>query len=81
MFAIRFGSTDMLFTTQLTRESRILFHRRIVERVRLLAPFLALDADPYPVISDGRLFWMQDGYTRSANYPYSTPTTNSLHLG
>ena len=40
---------------------------------RLLAPFLALDADPYPVCSGGRLFWMQDAYTTTANYPYATP--------
>jgi len=75
-FAIRFGSTDILFTTQFTPDSRIIFYRQIAERVRLLAPFLAFDADPYPVISSGKLFWMQDAYTTTANYPYSTRTTS-----
>ena len=81
MFAVRFGSTDILLTNQLTRESRIMFHREIKERVQLLAPFLAFDLDPYPVVSGGRIFWMQDAYTRSANYPYSTPTTSAINLG
>jgi uncharacterized membrane protein (UPF0182 family) len=75
LFAIRFTDTDILFTNQLKPESRILYYRRIADRVRVLAPFLAYDADPYPVLSDGRLFWIQDAYTSSRNYPYSTPTT------
>ncbi len=54
LFAIRFGSTDILVTNQLTPESRIMFHRRIAERAALLAPFLTFDADPYPVVSGGR---------------------------
>jgi uncharacterized membrane protein (UPF0182 family) len=74
MFAIRFADTDILFTNQLTSESRILYHRAIADRVQLLAPFLTFDADPYPVLSEGRLFWIQDAYTTTANYPYSAPT-------
>jgi hypothetical protein len=74
LFALRFTSTDILFTNQLTTDSRILFHRRISERVNLVAPFLQFDSDPYPVLSAGRLFWIQDAYTTSENYPYSTPT-------
>jgi uncharacterized protein len=60
-------------TSQLTPESRILFNRNIVDRVKALAPFLALDSDPYPVVHDGRIFWIQDAYTTTRNYPYSTP--------
>jgi hypothetical protein len=74
LFALRFASTDILFTNQLTADSRILFHRRISERVGLIAPFLQFDSDPYPVISAGHLYWIQDAYTTSSNYPYSTPT-------
>jgi hypothetical protein len=73
LFSLRFTSTDILFTNQLTADSRILFHRRIAERVALIAPFLKFDSDPYPVISTGRLYWIQDAYTTSENYPYSTP--------
>ncbi|MCC7010642.1 MAG: UPF0182 family protein [Acidobacteria bacterium] len=73
LFAIRFGSTDILVSNQITRESRIMFHRQIAERVKVLAPFLSYDFDPYPVLSGGRIFWIQDAYTTTSNYPYSTP--------
>lgn len=75
LFAVRFWSTDILVTAQLTSNTRILFHRNIVERAQLLAPFLTLDGDPYPVIHDGRIVWIQDGYTTSRNYPYASPNT------
>jgi uncharacterized membrane protein (UPF0182 family) len=74
-FALRFASTDILVTSQLTSDTRIMFHRRIGDRVRLIAPFLTFDSDPYPVLSGGRLFWIQDAYTTTANYPFSTPVT------
>ncbi|MEX2270324.1 MAG: UPF0182 family protein [Vicinamibacterales bacterium] len=73
-FAARFQATNLLVTAQLTPDSRLLFHRRIDDRVRAIAPFLTYDRDPYLVISEGRLFWMQDAYTTTRNYPYSTPT-------
>ncbi len=73
LFAIRFGATNIVVTSQLTAESRIMFHRQIGERVRAIAPFLQYDADPYPVVADGRLFWIQDAYTTTTNYPYATP--------
>ena len=36
-----------------------------------------LDRDPYLVISDGRLVWMQDAYTTSDALPYSQPVDAS----
>jgi uncharacterized membrane protein (UPF0182 family) len=73
-FATRFKATNLLVTAQITPDSRVLFHRRIDDRVRTIAPFLTYDRDPYLVISEGRLFWIQDAYTTTRNYPYSTPT-------
>src|SRR5581483_9687071 len=58
----------------LTDESRVLFHRRIDERVKTIAPFLIYDPDPYLAIDHGRLFWIQDAYTTTDRYPYATPT-------
>jgi len=72
MFAIRFRSTDTFFSPNLTRESRVLMHRAIAERVRKIAPFITYDPDPYLAISEGRLVWMQDGYTTSNRYPYAS---------
>jgi uncharacterized protein len=50
-----------------------MIRRTIRERVRAIAPFLRLDRDPYLVVSEGRLFWMQDAYATSAYFPYSQP--------
>ena len=69
MFAIRFRSTDMFFSPNLTEESRVMMYRRIAERVRRIAPFLKYDPDPYLAISDGRLLWVQDVYLTSTRYP------------
>ena len=56
-------------------ESRIQYHRNIQERITTVAPFLHLDADPYIVIADGRLLWIQDAYLTTDRFPYSTPLT------
>jgi hypothetical protein len=72
MFAIRFRSTDTFFAPNLTSESRVMLHRRIRDRVMKIAPFLTYDPDPYLAISDGRLIWIQDAYTTTARYPYSS---------
>jgi uncharacterized protein len=74
MFAIRFRSTDTFFSPNLTPESRVMMHRRIRERINRIAPFLTLDPDPYLAISGGRLVWIQDAYTTSNRYPYSSST-------
>jgi uncharacterized membrane protein (UPF0182 family) len=79
MFAIRFGSTDTLFSPSLLPESRVLMYRRISERVKRVAPFLTYDGDPYLAISQGRLIWIQDAYTTSTRYPYSTPVRGGLN--
>ena len=66
---------NILLSRYITDESRILFRRNIQERVRTIAPFLRLDRDPYLVISEGRLFWMQDAYTTSSWFPYAQPAS------
>ncbi len=75
LFAIRFGSINILIAEELTPGSRIMYQRRVRERIAKVAPFIRLDADPYLVISDeGRLFWIVDGYTVTSRFPYSEPT-------
>ncbi|MFC1896409.1 UPF0182 family protein [Thermodesulfobacteriota bacterium] len=71
LFAIEFLDPQILFTTYLSPESRIMFNRRINRRTNSIAPFLDYDGDPYLVVSGGKLFWIQDAYTTSAMYPYS----------
>ena len=71
LFSARFRSFKVLLSDDITTESRVLFHRRLSDRVKRIAPFLQYDPDPYLVISNGRLFWVQDAYTTSRRYPYS----------
>ena len=70
-FALRFGDINPLISGNLRTESRILFQRDVEERVSALAPFLRPDADPYPVVIDGRIVYVVDLYTTSSNYPYA----------
>ena len=79
LFAVRFRAYEILVASQLGADSRILYHRNIVDRVTTIAPFLRYDTDPYLVISDGRLVWMVDAYTVSDRYPYSTPATTGVN--
>ncbi|MBE3127572.1 MAG: UPF0182 family protein [Candidatus Atribacteria bacterium] len=79
LFSIKYSDPQILLTTNFTRESRIMIYRNIQERVNKVAPFLGYDQDPYMVISkEGKLFWIQDAYTISSNYPYSTPLATPL---
>ena len=55
-----------------------MFERQIRRRVAKIAPFLELDQDPYPVVSEGRIFWIQDAYTVSDRYPYSSARAASI---
>ncbi|OLC10049.1 MAG: hypothetical protein AUH39_03055 [Chloroflexi bacterium 13_1_40CM_67_9] len=71
LFAIRLGDRDLLVSPQITSRSKVLFHRQIVPRERLIAPFLEYDPDPYLVIANGKLYWMNDAFTIGDQYPYS----------
>jgi uncharacterized protein len=73
LFAWYFGDVNILLSGYITGESKILIRRNIQDRVRTIAPFLELDRDPYIVVSDGRLYWIQDAYTTSSWFPYSPP--------
>lgn len=73
-FAIRLGDANVLLSDEINSDTRIQFYRQVQDRVRKIAPFLALDGDPYIVVTpDGRLVWIQDAYTVSNRFPYSTP--------
>ena len=79
-FAWDFGDTNILISGSVNSDSRIVFRRTIVERVEELAPFLALDADPYLVIGeDGGLVWIQDAYTTTDRYPYAQPHASGIN--
>jgi len=79
-FASRFGAMSLLLSNDITPVSRVLFHRDVRDRVARVAPFLKLDRDPYLVLADGRLFWIVDGYTTTARYPYARPTSGLNYI-
>lgn len=74
-FAYHFSDVNILLTSSIKKGSRIIYNRNISERTKKIAPFLMMDGDPYAVIDDkGKLFWMQDAYTKSNLFPYSKPS-------
>jgi len=73
LFAWNKADVNILLTTYLKPESRIQIHRNVRERVAEIAPFLRLDNDPYAVLSEGKLYWVQDAYTVSNYFPYANP--------
>ncbi len=78
-FAWELGDINILISGELTPESQLLYRRNIQQRVRHIAPFLKLDSDPYIVIDNGELFWVQDAYTVSGRFPYSQPTPGGIN--
>jgi len=76
--AVRFGDLNILLSSELTPDTQALFRRRVQDRVAALAPFLQFDADPYIVVVDGKLYWIQDAYTVSDHYPYSQPSLDPI---
>ena len=70
--AINEGEPSIMLTNYLQANSRMMIHRKVLDRLHELAGFLAWDGDPYLVITeDGRLVWIVDGYTTSEAHPYS----------
>ena len=72
LYALKFQSEQIILSDAITSDSQILYDRHPATRVGKVAPYLTLDNDVYPAVVDGRLVWIVDGYTTSADYPYST---------
>ncbi len=80
LLATRFGNTQLLISSALSSESRILFHRTIQDRAATIAPMLRYDDDPYPVVSEGRIVWLLDAYTWADRFPYSEPVEDLNYI-
>ncbi|MEJ2588052.1 MAG: UPF0182 family protein [Deltaproteobacteria bacterium] len=78
LFAWSESDINILLTSYLEPRSRIQIWRRIHERVSKIVPFLKLDNDPYLALSEGKLYWIQDAYTVSSDFPYSEPHKSKL---
>jgi uncharacterized membrane protein (UPF0182 family) len=83
LFADYLKDWQMIFTRNFTPDTRLIFRRNINRRIRMLAPFLRFDRDPYLVTAkvkndsnkpeETTLYWIIDAYTTSNRYPYSEP--------
>jgi uncharacterized membrane protein (UPF0182 family) len=70
-YALKYRELNFLLSNAVNAQSRLLDHREPKDRVERVAPWLTLDGNPYPAVVDGRIQWIVDGYTTSADYPYS----------
>ena len=79
-YAWQFADINILLSDQIQSDTRIQYRRQISQRVHALAPFLTMDDDPYPVVDEaGKLLWMQDAFTTTGRYPYSTRTEEGFN--
>ena len=79
-YAWQFADINILLSDQILSGTRIQYRRQISQRVQALAPFLTMDADPYPVVdAAGKIWWLQDAFTTTDRYPYSTLSANGFN--
>jgi uncharacterized membrane protein (UPF0182 family) len=78
LFAWHQFDMNIVLSSYLSSRSRIQLWRTVQQSVSRSAPFLKLDRDPYLVVDQGRLFWIQDAYTIADGFPYSEPTDDGF---
>ncbi len=78
LFAWHQFDMSIVLSSYLSPQSRIQLWRTVQQSVSRTAPFLKLDRDPYLVVDQGRLFWIQDAYTVADGFPYSEPTDDGF---
>ncbi|MFC3490893.1 UPF0182 family membrane protein [Glycomyces rhizosphaerae] len=86
LYAWEFQEPRFLLSDQINDESQLLYNRNVRDRVQEVAPFLTVEADPYPAVVDGEIVWIVDGYTTTNDFPYSdrvniADATNDTYSG
>ena len=71
LYAFKFAEPNIVLSSRVNSDSKILYDREPRDRVKKVAPWLTVDGDTYPAVVDGRVVWIVDGYTTSNSYPYS----------
>ena len=70
------GNFNLAFSGDITKNSKILINRNVLDRAKKALPYLIYDNNPYTVIDDqGKIIWVIDAYTTSSQYPYSQYTS------
>jgi uncharacterized membrane protein (UPF0182 family) len=82
LWSVKLRTKNLLLSSYITADSQLLVTRSVNDRVAKIAPWLTLDAKPYPALVDGRIYWILDGYTSSDHFPFaktlSKKSTNYL---
>jgi uncharacterized protein len=71
LYAVKFSEPNIVLSSRVNENSRILYDRSPRERVQKVAPWLTVDGDAYPAVVNGRVKWILDGYTTTDHYPNS----------
>jgi uncharacterized protein len=71
LYAVKFSEPNIVLSSRVNENSRILYDRAPRERVQKVAPWLTVDGDAYPAVVDGKVKWILDGYTTTDMYPNS----------
>ncbi len=69
LYAVKFSDANILLSSRVNENSKILYDRSPRERVQKVAPWLTVDSDALPSVVDGKIVWLLDGYTTSDKYP------------
>ncbi|MEX2527449.1 MAG: UPF0182 family protein [Gemmatimonadota bacterium] len=70
--AWRFQDANILFSNEVNSDSRFVHRRQVHSRVQAVAPFLSFPEAPFPVLDEGRVLWIVEGYSTSPHFPLST---------
>jgi uncharacterized membrane protein (UPF0182 family) len=86
LYAWEFQEPRFLLSDQINEESQLLYNRNVRDRVQQVAPFLTVEADPYPAVVGGEIVWIVDGYTTTNDFPYAdrvnlADATNDTYSG
>jgi hypothetical protein len=71
LYALKFKDKNIVLSSGVNAKSQLLYIRDPRDRVQKVAPWLTLDGDSYPVVVDGHIEWVVDGYTTTSGFPYS----------
>ncbi|HEX4190995.1 MAG TPA: UPF0182 family protein [Marmoricola sp.] len=69
LYAVKFGDPNMILSSRVNKDSKILYNRNPIQRLQKVAPWLTVDKDPLPAVVDGKIVWILDGYTTTDKYP------------
>ena len=69
LYGVHFGDANIVLSSRVNENSKILYDRSPRERVQKVAPWLTVDSDALPAVVDGKIVWVLDGYTTSDKYP------------